>query len=128
MPFTVSIDSATGTSIVVGKAELTVPEILEGIKSNCEMPGFTGARSLWDLRDASFSLSREEVRSLAEFAGRGSTLRPPARLAFVASRNLEFGLLRMFEAFREQEGVEIEVFRDYEEALKWVNGEDGPDS
>ena len=39
------------------------------------------------------------------------------RAAFVVARDLEFGLVRMFEVFRESDDVQTSVFRDLDQAL-----------
>lgn len=42
------------------------------------------------------------------------------RRAFVVSRDLHFGLLRVFEAHAEMSGQEVEVFRDPAAAERWL--------
>ena len=49
-------------------------------------------------------------------AGRGVT----ARTAFVAPKNVAFGLARMYEALMHGAGGEIMVFRKTEEACAWL--------
>ena len=43
----------------------------------------------------------------------------------VVSRDLEYGLGRMYEITREREGLTFRVVRDYDAALAWLRG--GPD-
>ncbi len=74
---------------------------------------------LWDLREAQFDLSTTEVRFLAEFTKQHSPF-SRLRMAFVVAGDLEFGLIRMFEVFRETEGVRTAVFEDMGEALGWL--------
>ncbi len=40
----------------------------------------------------------------------------------IASSNLVYGLLRMYEVFSEGNPVRIRVFRQPDEAMAWVNG------
>lgn len=44
----------------------------------------------------------------------------PARVAIIASSDLAFGLSRMYQAYRSQSSTEIRVFRDLEEACRWL--------
>lgn len=59
----------------------------------------------------------EDLRQLAE----KSIFSPMSRRAFVVGSEEAFGLFRMFETFREMAGEQgIRVFRQREEALRWV--------
>ena len=79
-------------------------------------------RVLWDLRDACFNLGTAEVRDLAEFV---KLIAPSSafRSAFVASRNLEFSLLRTFALFRETEAALTSVFRNKQQAVEWLTND-----
>ena len=117
----VTIDTDSVEGIVVGTASgpLTLEEIREAaaaVWSDVEGPRI---RILWDVRDAQFTLSANEVRSLAEFAKQHSPF-SNLRMAFVVARDLEFGLVRMFEVFREAESARTAVFRDRQQALGWL--------
>jgi hypothetical protein len=69
-------------------------------------------------------LSSEDVRRVA---GNG-IFSPNSRQAILASSSLVYGLARMFQILREMKGEEgIRVFRDRDEALAWVLGNDGGD-
>jgi hypothetical protein len=62
----------------------------------------------------------DDVHGLAE----RSIFSPQSRRAFVAKRDLLYGLARMFELLREARGKdEIQVFRDRNEALEWLFAE-----
>ena len=47
---------------------------------------------------------------------------PSGMVAIVAPDNLAFGLLRMYEAYREEDRVKQCVFRTEEEAIDWLKG------
>ena len=65
----------------------------------------------------SFDLSGEDIRALA----RRSVFSSHAHRAVIAPSDLGFGLARMFEMLRENDGeMGIRVFRTLEEALEWV--------
>ncbi len=77
---------------------------------------------LWDLRDATFSLTAEQIRHLAEHLKSTSRIPVGSKMAFVVTGDLQFGLVRMFEALRSEPGLEIRVFREWSEADDWISG------
>jgi hypothetical protein len=59
----------------------------------------------------------EEVRELAQ----RNIFSPRSRRAFVVKNDLQYGLARMFEIYRELHGEEgIRVFRTFDEAMDWI--------
>ena len=76
------------------------------------------SRRLWNL-GSYFDFTAPELRGIAAM---GKSL-PPYRgvSAYVASEDLHFGLVRMFEALREQEGYQTRAFRNEEEAMEWLS-------
>jgi hypothetical protein len=80
-----------------------------------------GMARLWDFRDADLSsLDTTTIAMLAQH----STRFPPGindvKVAFVAGRELEFGLARMFEAFSEDADTKISVHYSLGEAEEWL--------
>jgi hypothetical protein len=99
--------------------ELGDPDLLElaiGVENDPEVkPEFS---LLVDLRDADGrSVTSAGVRELAK---RPFALSPASRRAIVVPTELGFGMARVYEALREVQGGAIRVFRDYEEAVRWV--------
>ncbi len=43
-----------------------------------------------------------------------------AQVAYVAAGELSYGLMRMFQVFREEEGYQSRVFRDEQDAEEWL--------
>jgi hypothetical protein len=119
------IDKDSETSVVVGTAigPLTVEEIRRAAASVWRDVEGPSLRVLWDLRLARFEFSAVEVRALAEFARQNSPY-PDLRMAFVVARDLEFGLVRIFEALRETARARVAVFREKDEALAWLGGQE----
>jgi hypothetical protein len=59
----------------------------------------------------------EDVRQLAQ----RNIYSPRSRRAFVVKDDLQFGLARMFEIYRELNGeAGIRVFRTFDEAMDWI--------
>jgi hypothetical protein len=41
-------------------------------------------------------------------------------MAFITQRDADFGMARVFEAYREDPATDFRVFRDYDEAIRWL--------
>ncbi|REJ73080.1 MAG: hypothetical protein DWQ36_03970 [Acidobacteria bacterium] len=76
---------------------------------------------LWDFTEHGLDLTTSELLQIAEEAKLCNS--PPLWVAVVGKTDLTFGLLRMFEIFREQSGVVHRAFRSTEEAEAWLVGE-----
>ena len=57
-----------------------------------------------------------------ELASRSPVLAHSSRRAIVAPSDLGFGMARMYGALREESGGGVRVFRDLDEARRWVSG------
>ena len=117
----VTIDTDSVDGIVVGAASgpLTLENIREAAAAVWSRATEPSMRMLWDLRNAQFEFSSSEIRELAAFAKKRSPF-SDLRMAFVVAGDLDFGLLRMFEAYRETGSARTAVFRDKEAALGWL--------
>jgi hypothetical protein len=73
---------------------------------------------LIDLREA----NGREVTSagVQALAARSLVLSRESRRAVVVPSNLGYGMARMYEMLSEKRGGSARVFRDYREALRWV--------
>ena len=79
-----------------------------------------GNKRLWDISQC-FNFSSKELRKIAKY-GKGKWL-PPSKVAYIASNDLAFGLLRMFDVYREEDGYETKIFRSEPEGLAWLEEE-----
>jgi hypothetical protein len=81
--------------------------------------------SLWDLRDADFSsVTPAEVQSFVEMVkvhwGKGGK----SKAALIVSRDLAFGLSRMYELLMSgTTSGAIMVFKEHEKAEEWLEGQ-----
>ena len=123
MAATFDLESVDGVAIGIAHGPLTLDEIKESAATMWRLVDGPDVRILWDLRDAHFDLAATEVRDLAEFVKRFAPS-SALRTAFVVSRDLAFGLVRMFEVFREREGARTSVFRDKQQAVDWLTNDD----
>lgn len=83
-------------------------------------PGFDAQfDQLCDLQEVThMEASTSLLRTLATAFSQGS-LR-----AFVAPRDYEYGVCRMFQSLCEGEGIQVEVFREFGDALDWIRPTD----
>lgn len=81
-----------------------------------------GRREFIDLSEVESSdIEGERLRELADaFRGQDRT-RGQTRIAVLVSRDVVFGLGRMYQAYRGEGAVDLEVFRDALEARRWLD-------
>jgi hypothetical protein len=85
-----------------------------------------GIPAIIDCRKAKSLFSISELRKTAADARQRPEMKVRGRVAVLASSNLVYGLLRMYEVFSEGTPNEMRVFRQPEEAFAWLKSqEDG---
>lgn len=77
---------------------------------------------LWDLREARFDTDITNIRTLSEFVIKSSP-KYNYKAAYLTANNLQYGLIRMFLAFRGTRQVTTAVFRTMERAQRWLTDE-----
>ena len=120
MTVSIRVEPETGISVATCSGVLGVDDAREGVAALWSDPGWLVRSAGWDFRDAQFDLSTPNVRGIAQFVLQHQPEPPPARVAFVTRRDVDFGMARMFEVFREDPRTEFRVFRDYDQALRWA--------
>ena len=79
-----------------------------------------GMGRLWDFRDADLSsLKSDTVIEMAQYSMRFPPGINDVKVAFVTSRDFEYGLARMFEISSKGQTL-IHVFRNMDEAEHWM--------
>ena len=118
MPESFSIDTDRGVVHCRAWGRFTSEELMAHYTRMRAHPEFDpGFRQLGDLRDVEeFDITTATVEAAAELP----TFTPGTRRALVASETVQFGLARMFGSFAELNGQEVRVFRDYDEAVRWL--------
>jgi hypothetical protein len=118
------IDETRNIAYIKLSGRLGRQEILDAFDATVSHERYRpGMGRLWDFREA--DLSSLDVDTIAEMA-KHSTKFPAGindvKVAFVAGRNLEFGLSRMFEVFSESAGAKtkIAVFDAMQDAEIWM--------
>ena len=120
MRFKIDLESEPGIAVTIANGSMTLDDIKECTSALLRATDGTASRKLWDLREASFDLDAEQVKELAGFI-KELKLGPTSRSALVVAGDLEFGLVRMYEAFRESSESQTKVFRDGDLAVEWLN-------
>jgi hypothetical protein len=115
-----SIDPRTGVGTSRFAGELQLADLQRCARELWAHPDFAREAFLWDMREARLTLTGSEIRELADFMKIEGVLDNPARMAFLVSGDLEFGLIRMFEVHRAEAGLDIRVFRDHPAAVAWL--------
>lgn len=81
------------------------------------------ARMLFDVTQSASLATRtpEDVRDMAKFLASHSD-RIGRRFAIAATKDIQYGFMRMGQVYSEISGVEVKVFRSVEEARLWLLG------
>lgn len=81
---------------------------------------------IWDFTASETCYDNLTVDDLREVSKLVHKMAGHMKTAYVAARDIDYGLLRMYEMYKELEGVPVEtkVFRKREYALKWLFSEE----
>ena len=110
-----SIENLDGITTIRLARQLGLKEILGVIDEVAARGGYS--RRLWEV-SGKLDFTSGEIETIAEH---GKVTWPdPARVAYVATDPLSFGLLRMLEVYRDQQDYETRVFRSEQDALEWL--------
>jgi hypothetical protein len=118
MPFSMCMEAG----VVIGTCSgvLGLDDAKAGASAVWENPDWRGKPLVWDFRSAELEFAAPQVRELAQFILDSQPSPPPPKVAFVTGRDVDFGMVRMFEVFRAGPSTEVRAFRDYDEALSWA--------
>ena len=116
-----TIDPGTRVVVLTVSGEIGDAELLRLGDELAETPELESDFALLiDLRQA----RGEKVTTAAVYrlVERPLVLSAESRRGVVVPTNLGFGMARMYEMLRKNRGGSPRVFRDYDEALRWVSG------
>jgi hypothetical protein len=120
MPFSVRFEPETDLVVATCSGIVKMDDATLGAVVVWDNPEWSGKPVLWDLRSAQLDVRGEEVREMAKYILAHQPAIPPPKVAFVTARDVDFGLVRMFQAVREHPSTLVGVFRDYDEAISWA--------
>jgi len=122
MPFLLRLEPGSGVVVGTCTGPLNLADARKGAMTFWSNPEWSGRPVVWDFRNARFDIHAPEIRDVAQFILDNQPPAPPPRVAFVTIRDVDFGLARIFEVYREQPATTFRVFRDYDEAMAWAMG------
>ncbi|NNM04790.1 MAG: hypothetical protein HKO65_06765 [Gemmatimonadetes bacterium] len=122
MDWTMETDEARDIITFTIAGEWDAGEIIEAIEALWPEQIRTGIlRVLWDMRGVDGGgVDTVEVREVANHHLTARPELPESRAAVVTSRDLEFGMARMTEAFITESPVDMQIFRDIQKAYEWL--------
>ncbi len=123
MPIETRIDTEANliTHEIMGEFDLDGFKV--GYDSLLAHPDFSQDMNvLWDLREGDVSsFSYDDLMNVTRYIeNRVEGEASVHKVAIVASSNLGFGISRMYEMLSEELPIILRVFRDIEEASKWL--------
>ena len=118
MLFEILFDKEAETERVVLTGRVEIEDVLEAIDALTADGVFVSRKRLWDIRACELVLTASDLREIAA-VGKSRDI-PNSRGALLVSSNVNFGLSRMHEVFRQTDGHAVHVFRDESEALAWL--------
>ena len=80
---------------------------------------------IFDLLASKWESDPEELRKIVRFIIENTDRIGPSRHAVVVGSDRAYGMSRMFEVFSQETAVDVRIFRDLDEARKWMIEESG---
>lgn len=124
MDYTVSWGGEAEDLSLKTSGSASVDDLHEMVNEVLEDERFrTGMKVLVDHTDASWrGLSRAEIRRRADLLAQDAARIGPQRIAFVVSRQVDFGLGRMLEGLiYDRTLMQTQIFDSLEAARAWLN-------
>ena len=130
MPIEYRIDHARRLVLAEGHGKVTDEEVFRYQREVWSRADVAGYDELIDMSGAR-EIAEGPRERMRELAGLSAATDPPAggsRFAIVAPQDLAYGIGRMYQSYRElnpRSTKKVAVFRDREEALRWLSGDAG---
>lgn len=121
MGVTTKVDSELGLVIKTAEGSFTADDVMESRHQMLGDPAYRPEMSiLWDMREASPErLTSDSLRALVDRI-RSTANGPWTKAALVVSKDAMFGTSRMFQSMAHDTIYKIMVFREMDEALRWL--------
>ena len=115
------VDSQGDLSVFTVNGELTADEIIERVEEYYIT--HPTKLVLWIMGDVDLSaITREGIERIIQTAKKNTGKRKEGKTAIVGSKDIEYGLARMYEAYTGFENLpyEYKIFKDVDEAKEWL--------
>jgi len=126
MATSIEYDPNRGIWTIIVKGELSVADIVAVSSTMYGSEEYVpGAPRLWDARGATapVTVSGADLQLIVELP-ESIDPRTAGKVAVVVSRDLDYGMSRMYQAFAEKLPSNTRIFRDIAEAERWLLEED----
>lgn len=121
MAHSMRLNENLGVIVLRYRGSVDFNEIRKALDDVVRLPGFkAGLCLVADFRDNSTPLTAAEVSALADYAKRTDADWGVTKWAFIAAKDVTFGLARMFSALTANYQVTTNVFRDARAADDWL--------
>jgi len=120
MSISLQLDPDSGVIVATCSGDLGIDDGKAAAADLWGKPEWSGRPVIWDFRQARLNVHAPQVRQFAQFVLQHQPMTPPYKVAMVTGRDVDFGLARMFEVFREHPSTEVRTFRDFSEAMSWA--------
>ena len=126
MDWTIDLNRESGFLTVSVRGPWDMAEGMQALRAGWNHQADSGLQCVvWDVREVSAShVSSGQLRELAHRLLTDRPQLPSTTAAIVVSRDFEFGMGRMMEAFLGDGPVDFQVFRDLQEARQWLGEPD----
>jgi hypothetical protein len=106
--------------VVCMGGRLTFAEVANAYRAMIDHPEFRpGMQALWRFEGVEGpGLSADELRDVVSIQRETIARRGPARVAVVVERDLDFGIVRVYEALADAVHIDVRGFRDLDEAVR----------
>ena len=126
MPITWFTDRARRFRIGYLPADATIDDFAESVRVHVRpVEGFADFDEMTVFADLSRLLETAPPARAAEIVASLYGAERRARTALVVRRQVDFGVLRMYAAYRDRDEDSLQVFYDVEEALGWLGFDGG---
>ncbi len=125
MELTVTIDDDAKLRIQTLSGKAKPEDLSQAVEEVYKRPDFNPDHNfVWDLRQCTMeNVSSDAVRQFAMFVTvQWTATGIPPKGAFVVSRDLEFGLSRLFTSYLDADS-DFRIFRDMDEAIEWLTSQ-----
>ena len=115
------VDSQNDLSVFTVNGELTADEIIEQVEEYYTQ--HPTKLVLWIMGDVDLSaVTGAGIEKIIQTAKKHTGKREEGKTAIVGSRDIEYGLARMYEAYTGFENLpyEYKIFKDVDEAKEWL--------
>jgi hypothetical protein len=123
MPLTWAIDREAGIVRVTAQGQVSLEHERDSLLRILAHPDHTpGLGILLDNRERRPAATPDHVRAMAGVVSEVPDRLGRMKLAIVVSRDVSFGMARMFAILSEASTMRTSIFRDVDEAEAWLRG------